>query len=94
MLARHVQPHDDDDGMVGGNEQIPALTGPFKAMHRIDNRFGFLFHLKLSVLKHLELLKFPWILEGAESSGGLVRFISTYPGASPTLCCRVMAKNL
>ena len=36
---------------------------------------------------------FPGILEGLGNSGKLVGIISTYPGTSPTLWCRIMIKK-
>ena len=55
----------------------------------------FLFYflnIKHQVIKH-RFLFFLGVLEGFRSSGRLVGFISAYPDASPTPCCRVMAKN-
>ena len=49
--------------------------------------------LTLLVFQNVGFWQFLEVQKGSESSRKLVGVISTYPGTSPTLWCRVMAKS-
>ena len=64
---------------------------PFKGINKVIRIF--VLFLKRVVPNIFEFLRFPRVLEGLESSGRLVGFVSTYPGTSPTPWFRVMTKK-